>query len=332
MLYVSTRNHVDSFTAYRVLRENRASDGGVFVPMRFPVFSQEELHRLKSSSFGEIVSYILNKFFSSNISAWDIETCAGRQPFKLVPMNHKIIISELWHNQNSEYRYLESRIYSKLCSNHNVKTEPDGWAKIIIRAAVICGMWSKALATESEVVDVAVPAEDFFDPIAFFYAKKLGLSVGKIICVCKNNDVLWDFLRKGTLNTTASAVPDCLENLLYDRLGRETVCAFGNALEHKKLFQVNEEQLSSLRKDFYVAVIGGDRTGTLAGNIYRSCGYIPDHGVALCFGGLQDYRVESGTTQKTLLIGDSSPALLAAEVCGLLHISQDELFRKVKNS
>ena len=92
MLYVSTRNHVDSFTAYRVLHEDHAPDGGMFVPMRFPAFLPEELCQLKTSSFGEIVSIVLNKFFSANLSAWDVEICAGRHPFKLVPMNHKMLI------------------------------------------------------------------------------------------------------------------------------------------------------------------------------------------------------------------------------------------------
>jgi len=331
MLYVSTRNHVDSFTAYRVLHEDHAPDGGMFVPMRFPAFLPEELCQLKTSSFGEIVSIVLNKFFSANLSAWDVEICAGRHPFKLVPMNHKMFISEMWHNQNAQYAYLESRLYSKLCSERNSITSPKGWTKILIRVAVICGMWGEVLATEPDPIDVAVSADGFSDPIAFYYAKKLGLPIGKIVCVCKNNDVLWEFFRKGEINAS-SAFPEYLENLIFDRFGRESACALGNDFEQKSVLRLDDEQLAALREDFYIAVIGADRTDSLACSIYRSNGYIPDLGVALGVGGLQDYRAKSGIVQKTLLLSDCSPTIQAATLCALLRISQDELFQKVKNT
>lgn len=331
MLYVSTRNHVDSFTAYRVLHEDRAPDGGAFVPMRFPAFSTEELCRLKTSSFGEIVSSVLSKFFSTNLSAWDVDICAGRHPFKLVSMNHKMLISELWHNQNADYAYLESRLYCKLCSDYKMAVYPKGWTKILIRVAVVCAMWGEISSAEPDTMDVAVLSDDFYDPIAFYYAKKLGLPVGQIICVCKNNDELWNFLRKGEINTS-SLVPEYLENLLFDKLGREPVRAFWSACEQRTVFQLGEDQLSALREDFYVAVIGDDRTQSLAGNIYRSSGYISDVGAALCIGGLQDYRAKTGIIQKTLILSNISPVLQATELCDLLHISQDELSRKVKNT
>ena len=54
MLYVTTRNNRDAYTAQRVLRENRGPDGGLYVPFREPVFSREEIDALK----GEILSSV----------------------------------------------------------------------------------------------------------------------------------------------------------------------------------------------------------------------------------------------------------------------------------
>ena len=51
MLYVTTRNNRDAYTAQRVLRENRGPDGGLYVPFREPVFSREEIDALKEKSF-----------------------------------------------------------------------------------------------------------------------------------------------------------------------------------------------------------------------------------------------------------------------------------------
>ena len=47
MLYVTTRNNRDAYTAQRVLRENRGPDGGLYVPFREPVFSREEIDELR---------------------------------------------------------------------------------------------------------------------------------------------------------------------------------------------------------------------------------------------------------------------------------------------
>ena len=41
MLYVTTRNNRDAFTAQRVLTENRGPEGGLFLPFREPLFSEE---------------------------------------------------------------------------------------------------------------------------------------------------------------------------------------------------------------------------------------------------------------------------------------------------
>ena len=60
MLYVTTRNNRDAYTAQRVLRENRGPDGGLYVPFREPVFSREEIDALKEKSFHQCVAEVLN--------------------------------------------------------------------------------------------------------------------------------------------------------------------------------------------------------------------------------------------------------------------------------
>ena len=42
MLYVTTRNHLDSFTTGRILQESRDPNGGLFVPLHLPKLSAEE--------------------------------------------------------------------------------------------------------------------------------------------------------------------------------------------------------------------------------------------------------------------------------------------------
>ena len=65
MLYVTTRNNRDAYTAQRVLRENRGPDGGLYVPFREPVFSREEIDDLKEKSFHQCVAEVLNRLFNT---------------------------------------------------------------------------------------------------------------------------------------------------------------------------------------------------------------------------------------------------------------------------
>ena len=50
MLYVTTRNRFDSYTVQWAVTQDTASDGGLFVPMQWPVFSREELGTLGKQS------------------------------------------------------------------------------------------------------------------------------------------------------------------------------------------------------------------------------------------------------------------------------------------
>ncbi|MDE5896441.1 MAG: threonine synthase, partial [Clostridia bacterium] len=46
-------------------------------------------------------------------------------------------------------------------------------------------------------VDFAVPTGNFGNILAAFYAKKMGLPVGKLVCASNRNNVLTDFCNKG---------------------------------------------------------------------------------------------------------------------------------------
>ena len=60
MLYVTTRDNRETYTANRALTESRGPDGGFYVPFRMPVFSEEEIRSLGDKSFGQCVSEVLN--------------------------------------------------------------------------------------------------------------------------------------------------------------------------------------------------------------------------------------------------------------------------------
>ena len=56
MLYVTTRAAADAFTAFRALTENRGPEGGFFVPMRLPVFDEDQIAQLAEKTFSQNVA------------------------------------------------------------------------------------------------------------------------------------------------------------------------------------------------------------------------------------------------------------------------------------
>ena len=305
MLYVSTRNHIDSFTAYRTLHEDRAPDGGMFVPIRFPKLSAEEIDGFKNGSFGETVAFVLNLFFSTDLIGWDIDSCVGRYPYKLIPMSHKLIVSELWHNHEADYNYLERQIYKKLTPDGFWGQKTTCWAKIAIRIAVICAIWGEIMAQETSAVDVALMMDDISAPMSVWYAKKMGLPIGRIICAGQDNGLFWDLVHRGEINASAqsNSVPGCAELLIYDVFGLEETKRFVNACDCNRSFRIDESEMSELSEALFVSVIGTQRIESLISSIYRSCGYAADDSVALGFGGLQNYRAQTGCSNKTVLFG-----------------------------
>lgn len=54
--------------------------------------------------------------------------------------------------------------------------------------------------TLGETVDFSIPTGNFGDILAGYYAKQMGLPVGKLICASNKNNVLYDFLKTGIYN------------------------------------------------------------------------------------------------------------------------------------
>ena len=98
MLYLTTRSKRDAYTAHRVLREGRGPDGGLYIPLRKPAFSEEDIAALGKKRFSECMADILNLLFHTKLTAWDVEFTAGRYPVRLKQLNQRMIMGELWHN------------------------------------------------------------------------------------------------------------------------------------------------------------------------------------------------------------------------------------------
>ena len=179
MLYVSTKNKTDSFTAYRVLHEDRAPDGGLFAPFHLPVFGDTEMELLKELSFSETVAKILNLFFSRRLTSWEVEFSIGRHPFRMETIGQRVMVAELWHNNQSNYEYIVSGLYQKLCDNPS-QSIPQ-WVRVAIEVSVLFGLYGELYRKGIERVDISIGDNAFHYGVSAWYARKMGLPIGDIL-------------------------------------------------------------------------------------------------------------------------------------------------------
>lgn len=311
MLYVSTRNKTDSFTAHRTLCADRAPDGGLFVPYMIPKYFPD-------GSFDQIIADVLNLYFYSNLTPRDIELCIGRQPVRLKEMSYRLLVAEFFHNPDGKYQYIEDNLYKKLAGS-DMQGEITLWARITIRIALLFAAYSVVADELDDGCDIAVTVGDFTTPLSVWYARQMGLPIGMIICSCNENCAAWDLIQRGEMNTGLAKVdtampdldfscPQLLECLIYQTLGMDEAVRYSQVCESKGNYSISDDQFSVFSAGLSAAVVSRDRIGGLISNVRSACDYRLTDRAAISYGGMQDYRARTGESKKTMIFMDSVPS------------------------
>ena len=141
---------------------------------------------------------------------------------------------------------------------------------------------------EGEKINVVVPTGNFGNILAAFYAKNMGLPIGKLICASNENKVLFDFFKTGVYDRnrefvlTSSPSMDILissnlERLIYRIAGNDAVKnqALMAALSGKGVYEIDDEMKAGLA-DFYGNYADEKETAAVIKKIYEDCGYVID--------------------------------------------------------
>lgn len=332
MLYVTTRNDRDAVTSHRVLTEDRAPDGGFYVPLRHPVFSSEELEKLAVMPFSQRMAEVLNVLFQTKLTRWDVEFSIGRSAVKLVPLRHRIVMGEFWHNPDWCFRKLERSIAALLDTGSGM---PGSWARIAIRAAVLAAV-SLELSREGGEVDVSALSGDFLWPVSAWYARHWGFPLGSIVICCNENKSLWELICHGQLRTDAVGIstelPEAdiaiapeLERLIYGCGGKEETDRYLDCLRRGVSYFPEGQMLSALQEGNYVSVVSSHRIPDILTGVLGTHNYLLTPASALAYGGLLDYRAKKGILRTSLVICESSPALEAKRLSGILGLPEVQL-------
>lgn len=319
MLYVTTRNDRDAFTSARALTENRGPDGGFYLPVRLPTFSMDEIRELEELTFGQCVSRVLNHLFPVDLNGWDIGFYAGRDPVRLKPLGHKVMVAELWHNTKWSFSETVETLLSLLRPAGADCVTAGHWAQIAVRIACLFGIYGRMLQEgmleNGQLMDVAVVSGDFSGPMACRYARDMGLPVSGILCCCNENKAPWDLLYQGAVKCGAVAldtglpegdvaVPAQLERLIHACGGSGEALRFSRCLRQGKTYYPDEELLQRMKEGLFVSVISKNRLWSTIPNVYRSHGYVLGPLSALTYAGTMDHRAKTGENRWCVMLSD----------------------------
>lgn len=173
--------------------------------------------------------------------------------------------------------------------------------------------------TAGEKVNFTVPTGNFGNILAAFYAKQIGLPVGKLICASNENNVLTDFFttrvydKKRSFKVTTSPSMDILvssnlERLIFHLVGND-------ATKTKELMEslvaTGQYQLSDFDADildlFAAAYADEAETAAEIKRVYEASDYIEDPHTAVASAVYQKYRAQTGDAAKTVIASTASP-------------------------
>lgn len=172
---------------------------------------------------------------------------------------------------------------------------------------------------DGEKMNVVVPTGNFGNILAAFYAKNMGLPIGKLICASNENKVLYDFFATGTYDKnrefilTSSPSMDILissnlERLIYRIAGdsaaknRELM----KSLQEDGKYTITEDMRAQLA-DFYGNYASEEETSAVIREIYEETGYIIDTHTAVAAAVYKKYQKETGDSTKAVIASTASP-------------------------
>ena len=313
MLYRSTRNKLDSFTAYRALRMNKASDGGLILPFRVPVLEGSQIADMRNAGLLQNFADILNLFFGTEFTAWDMESTIGKIPVQTVECGQKIVLIHCWKNPASKMEYFQQSIFKRLCPDEGMN--PTLWARVAIRIAFIA---ATVLGLAEKEVDIGVNASDFEQALAVYYCRKIGIPIRKILIACNENSNIWDFTYRGTIHCGATlkttnypaqdkVVPDLFEAFMFLHYGYGETQLFRECVSGKRDYLLPEEANLPAADDLFVSVIGQDRIPGVISSFRSNNGVSLNTYTAFTLGAVQDYRAKAGESSLTVIFEEEAP-------------------------
>jgi len=203
--------------------------------------------------------------------------------------------------------------------------------QIVYYVSAYCDLLKAGKLKAGEKFNVAVPTGNFGNILAAYYAKKMGLPVGRLICCSNQNNILTDFLATGIYDrnrpfycTTSPSmdilISSNLERLLYELFDHDTreVAARMDQLKTAGKYQIPKEILEKMQQEFTGGFCDEKQNAAEIARLFREYHYLCDPHTAVASAVLQEYRRRSGDKTVTVVASTASPYKFAKPVLAAL--------------
>ena len=198
--------------------------------------------------------------------------------------------------------FADEAFNAELHSRHNLRLSSANsinWGRLMPQIVYYVSAYADMVASggikPGELLDVCVPTGNFGNILGAYYAKKMGVPIGRLICASNENNVLADFIATGVYDisgrdfvTTPSPSMDILvssnlERLLYHLAGPESVLRWMTELASEKRFQVDPETFKAIRELLVGDFVGNDESLATIKRVFDETGYLMDPHTAVAW-------------------------------------------------
>lgn len=207
------------------------------------------------------------------------------------------------------------------------------WGRLVPQIAYYFSAYADLVSSneieDGEKVNFSVPTGNFGNILAAYYALRMGLPIGKLVCASNKNNVLTDFFESGTYDIgrefykTISPSMDILissnfERLLFEISSRndEWVREKMSALSASGKYEAEEKHMAVLGDLFFAASADDDVTREVIADFFDEYGYILDPHSAVAVYASQLY--DEG---KTVTVCTASPYKFVSSVLDAIKAS-----------
>ncbi len=207
--------------------------------------------------------------------------------------------------------------------------------QIVYYFSAYCDFVNAGKLKAGEKLNFSVPTGNFGDILAGWFAKQMGLPVGRFLCASNANNVLTDFINTGVydknrpFHLTISPSMDILVSSNLERLlsllcGDAAAAGFMRELGETGRYDVGAETLRRIRAEFSAECCDDDVTRARIASVWYEHGYLLDPHTAVASAALEQYRARTGDGSPTVVVSTASPFKFASDVLAALGGSSDD--------
>ena len=187
-----------------------------------------------------------------------------------------------------------------------------------------------------EPMNVVVPTGNFGNILASYYAKQMGIPIGKFVCASNKNKVLFDFFETGKYDrnrefyvTTSPSmdilISSNLERIIYRIAGNDAKqCAkFMAALTKDGEYVITDAMKAEL-SEFFGAFGSEEETAVKIKEVYDKEGYVMDTHTAVAAVAYDKYKAATGDDKTpTVIASTASPYKFTRSVMDAIDPAYD---------